>query len=284
MHRDLDLQRAFAIGIGVLFVALRLAACGQPSVPAPDAPLPSPTASDDVIVFAAASLTESFTEIGRAFEAAHPGVTVIFNFAGSQQLAQQLGQDAPADVFASANVAQMQVAIDADRVDSGAQQTFARNRLVVITPADNPGAITTLNDLARPGLKIVLAAKDAPVGAYALAYLEKASQAAEFGEGYQSNVLGNVVSYEETVKAALAKVALGEADAGIVYASDVTPDQAAQVQTIAIPDDLNTIAVYPIAPVSNSNRAQLARAFIDYALSADGQAVLEKYGFISALQ
>lgn len=303
----------------VTLLALLLSACGQPTAAPPPEPTTAPTVATapettateapvpteamvaptgeaapteastaeptaaatggDLVVFAAASLTEAFTDLGQQFEAANPGTRVIFNFAGSQQLSQQLGQGAPADVFASANARQMEVAIEAGRVVSGTQQVFVRNRLVAITPADNPGEVSTLQDLAKPGLKVVLAAEDVPVGGYSRDYLNKASQDPAFGEEYGDAVLANVVSYEETVKAVLTKVVLGEADAGIVYTSDITPDQADQVQQIEIPDELNTIASYPIAIVSDTQQPELADAFIAYVLS-DGQAILEGYGFI----
>jgi molybdate transport system substrate-binding protein len=236
--------------------------------------------SATLTVFAASSLTEAFTELGKGFEQEHSGVKVVFNFAGSQQLAQQLGQGAPADVFASANNKQMQVAIEGGRVVSGTQQVFVRNRLVVIYPADNPAGLTQLQDLAKPGLQLVLAAKEVPVGQYALDFLDKASQDAAFGSTFKDDVLKNVVSYEENVKAVLTKVTLGEGDAGIVYTSDISGDAASKVSSLAIPDQLNTIAVYPIAPVSDSANQELANAFIQTVLSSSGQAILTKYGFI----
>jgi molybdate transport system substrate-binding protein len=233
-------------------------------------------------VFAAASLTEAFNEMAQSFSADHPGVTLTFNFAGSQQLAQQLGQGAPADIFASANKTQMQVAIDAGRIISGTQKTFVRNRLVVIYPADNPAGLTQLPDLAQPGLKIILAAKEVPVGQYSLDFLDKASQDPAFGPGYKDAVLMNVVSYEDNVRSVLTKIALGEGDAGIVYTSDISGEGADRVGRLDILDTLNTIATYPIAAVSDSAAATQAQAFVDYVLSPAGQAILEKYGFIPA--
>ncbi len=241
---------------------------------------PAAIEEGELTVFAAASLTDAFTRMGEDFEAAHEGTTVVFNFAGSQQLAQQLAQDAPADVFASANQRQMNVAIEAGRVVSGSAEIFVRNRLVVVVPADNPAGIETLQDLAQPGLKIVLAAKDVPVGEYSRDFLEKASQSTDFATSYQDEVLANVVSYEENVKSVLTKVVLGEADAGIVFASDVALDDADSVRQLAIPDDLNTIASYPIALVDDSARPDLSDAFVSYVLSPEGQATLAEYGFI----
>jgi molybdate transport system substrate-binding protein len=252
-----------------------LAAC----TPTAEAPAEAPTA-EDVVVFAAASLTEAFTALAADFEEANPGVTMVLNFAGSQQLAQQLAQGAPADVFASANPRQMQVAIEAGQIQEGTEQIFANNRLVVVVPADNPGGVETLQDLAQPGLKLVLAAEDVPVGTYSRDYLDKAEASNTFENGYREALLDNVVSYEQTVKAVLTKVMLGEADAGIVYTSDITPNVADNVQQIAIPDNLNTVATYPIALASDSEQPQLAQQFIGYVLSEEGQATLAAHGFL----
>jgi molybdate transport system substrate-binding protein len=235
--------------------------------------------SGELIVFAAASLTDAFNQIATDFQAVNPDTTITFNFAGSQQLAQQLGQGAPADVFASANTRQMEVAIEAGRIASGTQRTFVHNRLAVITPADNPAEINTLQDLTKPSIKLVLAAAEVPVGGYSLDFLAKAAATVEYGETYSQTVLSNVVSYEENVRSVLSKVVLGEADAGIVYTSDIALD-ASQVNRIEIPDELNTIAAYPIAPVSDTGNPDLAKAFIDYVLAPEGQTVLAAYGFI----
>jgi molybdate transport system substrate-binding protein len=233
-------------------------------------------------VFAAASLTEAFDEIGRAFEASHPGVTVVYNFAGSQQLAQQILEGAPADVFASASSQQMDALIHAGRVAAGSAQPFARNRLVVVFPAGAPAALQRLQDLARPGLKLALAAREVPVGQYSLDFLDKAASQPGFGPGYRDAVLRNVVSYEENVKAVVAKVSLGEADAGIVYLSDLSGENAAGLARLEIPQELNVTASYPIAAVREGGQAELARSFIDFVLGAEGQAVLVRHNFLPA--
>jgi molybdate transport system substrate-binding protein len=237
----------------------------------------SPT---QLTVFAAASLTEAFGEIGKNFEAAYHA-KLTFNFAGSQQLAQQIGQGAPVDVFASANNTQMDKLIKSGQVISGTQRIFARNRLVVIYPQDNPAGLQSLHDLAKPGVKLVLADKAVPVGQYALDFLANASQSPAYTAAYSATVLANVVSYEENVRTVLSKVALGEADAGIVYMSDVSRDAAGKVGHIDIPDDLNIIASYPIAPIKDAPNAELAQTFIDYVLSPEAQQILVKYGFVS---
>lgn len=233
-------------------------------------------------VFAAASLTEAFTTIAQTFEDRHHGVEVVLNLAGSQQLAQQLRLDAPADVFASANEPQMQAAVHAGRIEPDAPQIFARNRLVVVVPGANTAGLTRLQDLTRPGLRIVLAAEAVPVGRYARHFLEKASRDATFDSSYEQEVLANVASFEENVRAVLTKVILGEADAGIVYTSDLVGADADEVTRIEIPDAFNTVAFYPIAPVSDSAQPELAGAFVDFVCSPEGQEILSRYGFTPA--
>jgi molybdate transport system substrate-binding protein len=268
------------------FLTVLLAGCGPQALIPVQSDLvltPVPT-TETITVFAAASLTDAFTAIGSQFEAQHPGVKVIFNFAGSQQLAQQLLQGAPADVFASANPDQMQVVVANHRVDSGSVQLFVHNRLVIIFPKDNPADIKTLEDLTKPGLRIVLAAPEVPVGSYSQVFLMKASQGLYLGQDYQNLVLKNVVSYEDNVRFVLAKVALGEADAGIVYTSDINGDNGKRVGQIDIPDDLNVIASYPISAVSDSSLPGLANAFVGFVLSQSGQTILSEFGFIPVSQ
>ena len=242
----------------------------------------APTALEpaDITVFAAASLTEAFSEIGQKFTAEQPEVTFTFNFAGSQQLAQQLSQGAPADVCASAHTIQMDVTIEAGRVVSGTQKTFVRNRLVVIYPRDNPAGLARLQDLAKPGLKLIIAAKEVPVGQYSLDFLTKTISDTTFSSTYMDEVLKNVVSYEENVRSVLTKVALGEGDAGIVYTSDISGESAGKVGRLDIPDSLNTIATYPLAVVSDSAAPRQAQAFMAYVLGPTGQEILARYGFI----
>ncbi|MBK8025570.1 MAG: molybdate ABC transporter substrate-binding protein [Chloroflexi bacterium] len=231
-------------------------------------------------VFAAASLTNAFEEIGTAFEAANPGVDVIFSFASSSDLAAQLVEGAPADVFASANNSQMTVARDGDRI-AGSPGPFVKNRLVLILPADNPAGIATLRDLANEGVQLVLAAPAVPVRTYTDTMLERLAADSAYGEAYREAVLANLVSEEQNVRQVSAKIALGEGDAGIVYVSDVTPDINDDVIAIPIPDYLNTIATYPIAVTNDSAVPELAQAFVDYVLSEPGQATLVAWNFIS---
>jgi molybdate transport system substrate-binding protein len=279
-----------------LFLSALIAAIMVSCTPAalPTAvPIPIPTIQESVptkvelknlTVLAAASLTESFTELGQLFESQNPGVTVSFNFAGSQQLAQQLDEGADADVFASASKKYMDAAIESKNVIADDTKTFAKNRLVVIFPKDNPAGLMELKDLTKTGVKLDLADKVVPVGQYSLDFLDKAVKDPGFGPQFKDNVIKNVVSYEDNVKTVLNKIVLGEADAGIVYITDITPEAAKKVGTIEIPDSLNTIASYPIAPISDSKNPELAKAFVALILSPDGQAIMAKYGFIPAIK
>ncbi len=235
-------------------------------------------------VLAAASLTESFTEMGALFESQNPGVTVVFSFAGSQALAEQLAQGAPADVFASASKKYLTAAVDAARVNEADTAIFVKNRLVVIFPKDNPAGIVNLLDLTNAGLKLDLADQAVPVGQYSLDFLDKAAADPAFGATFKDAVLANVVSYEENVKVVVSKVSLGEADAGIVYVTDITADAREKIGSIDIPDELNTIATYPIAPISDSANLELAQAFVALVLSPEGQSIMTSYGFISGIE
>jgi molybdate transport system substrate-binding protein len=233
-------------------------------------------------VFAAASLTDVFTEIGQAFESRDPRVKVSFNFASSSDLALQLAEGAKADLFASANHKQMDSAVQVGRIGEGIK-IFATNRLVIIVPADNPANLQAPIDLSKQELKLVLAAPNVPVRDYAEEVLDKMAADLAYGNGFKAAVLANLVSEEATVRQVVVKVSLGEADAGIVYSSDVTPDAAESVLRIEIPDEFNATASYPIAAIKESPNAGLAKAFIDFVLSQDGQAILWEWGFGPAI-
>lgn len=275
-------MRPFKILAITLVISLLAAACTSAATPAPttSTPTAAPAAEQKLTVFTAASLTDAFNEIGDKFKQQNPGATFEFNYAGSQQLRTQLEQGAAADLFASANTKEMNAAIQSGLVVSGTQKTFVRNRLALIVPKDNPGAITDLKGLAKPGLKIVLAAPGVPVGGYTLIALDKMN--ADFGATFSQTVLANVVSQEDNVKQVVAKVQLGEADAGIVYTSDITPQVADELIRLDIPDKYNVLATYPIAVLKGARQADLAAKFMDYVLSSDGQAILTKWGFIPA--
>jgi len=256
----------------VLFTML-LAGCAPATTPTPASTAASEPRT--LNVFAAASLTDAFTEIGKKYEATHSGVSVTFNFAGSQALRTQIEEGAPADVFASANKTEMDTLVKDGFVAQGTSQVFLNNKLIVILPANNIAHVTKLADLANPGVKLVLAAEEVPVGKYARQALDQMN--AQFGTDFKDKVLANVVSNEDNVKQVVAKVQLGEADAGIVYTSDAVA--APELKTIEIPAELNVIAQYPIATLTKAAQMDLATAFIEYVLSTDGQSVLQKWGF-----
>jgi molybdate transport system substrate-binding protein len=240
-----------------------------------------PRIQGELTIFTAASLTEAFKEMAAQIEQANPGTKLTFNFAGSPTLRTQLAQGARADVFASADEPNMYGA-EKDGTISGEPQIFARNLLVVIVPANNPAGIKTLQDLAKPKLKLVLASKDVPVGNYSRQALDKMSQDPAFGNDFAKRVLANLVSEETNVKQVAAKVQLGEADAGMVYSTDVTQAIRPVVRVIDIPAEFNVIAKYPIAVVRGARNESGVRAFIDYVLSPAGQAILTRHGFLVA--
>jgi molybdate transport system substrate-binding protein len=269
-----------AFGPRVLAVALSLAILAP--LAAPVAPLAAPVAAAPaqqatLTVFAASSLTDAFREIGLAFET-EKSTPVAFNFGASTQLRTQLMQGASADIFASADQAQMNNA-RGDGSIAGADVTFARNRLVVITPKDNPGKLQSAADIANPGIRFVTAAPEVPVGVYTQNMFDKMSQISAFGTDFKDRANANIVSREPNVRQVVAKVQLGEADAAVVYFTDVTPASAPDLMTIPIPDDLNTLASYPIALVTNGPQAELGQAFIDLVMSPSGQAILGKWSF-----
>jgi molybdate transport system substrate-binding protein len=220
----------------------------------------SPT---EIKVFAAASLTAAFNQLGERYTAANGGTKVTFNFAGSQALATQIRQGAPADVFASADVPNMDTA--KDLVDP--PQNFASNLLRIVVEKGNPRGVKSLDDLAGKDLKLVLAAPEVPAGRYAEQILDRAGVSVQ------------PVSLEDNVKAVVTKVSLGEADAGIVYATDVTAGSD-KIEGVDIPKDQNVTATYPIATVKASKHQQQAQAFVDLVRSPDGQRVLESFGFL----
>jgi molybdate transport system substrate-binding protein len=230
---------------------------------------------ETLTVFAAASLTDAFTELAEGFESDNPAVRVRFNFAGSPVLVTQLEHGAEADLLATADQDNMDAAL-ARGVVADAGMAFARNRLAIIVPASNPGGVSSARDLAKDALKLVLAQASVPAGRYARQMLENP----EFGGSFASDVLDNVVSEEPNVKAVVTKVQLGEADAGIVYVTDVTRDLAGEVEAIDLPEEFNVIATYPVAVTRGAKQPDLASAFIAYALAEAGQATLEEYGFI----
>ncbi len=245
-------------------------------------PVP-PSDSDALIVFAASAFTEAFNELGAAFEARHAGMTVIFNYASSSQLATQLAEGAVADVFASANEKQMGVAVAAGRIKVPTV-AFATNRLALIVPADNPAGITSFEDLAMPGLRLVTAVPGAPIRDYTDLLFEQVAADPAYGAAFRAAVYANIVSEEQNVRQVVAKVALGEADAAFVYVTDITPDIANDVQQIEIPEAFHVTATYLIGVVADAPHPEQAQAFVEFVLSEEGQAILSRWGFSPAPQ
>jgi molybdate transport system substrate-binding protein len=231
--------------------------------------------AETVRVFAASSLTEAFQEIAGVFRQQHPGDVVEFNFAGSQTLRVQIEQGAGADVFASAD----RVHMDALREKAlvAPEVVFAENRLVVVTPRVDP-VVRRLADVARPGVRVVIADANVPVGRYTTQVLAKMNRASLYGDDFQSRVMANVVSQETNVRAVLAKVSLDEVDAGFVYATDAQT-ASAKTTVLDIPDRVNVIAEYPIAVVAGSGIEEKASQFVALVLGAEGRAILAKRGF-----
>ena len=240
-----------------------LAACSEET-----SPQMGSTPSGELTVFAASSLTGAFEDIETRFEAANPGLDVVFSFGPSDALAAQIQSEGVADVFASASQSWM----DEVEADPGVQgrTDFVTNRLILVTPPDNPAPVESLEDLTQPGIQLVLAAEGVPVGDYARQMLANA--------GIAEAALANVVSNEADNASVVAKVEAGEADAAIVYASDVSEAAGTDLTPFEIPDDVNVVATYPIAVVVGGE-TELGRTFIDFVLGPAGQAVLQGFGF-----
>lgn len=242
---------------------LGLAGCGDGDAPA--APASAPGVTGSVTVFAAASLTESFSQIGKDFEAANPGTKVTFSFAGSSQLATQINEGAPADVFAAASPATMKTVTDAGNGD-GTPVTFVRNQLVIAVPKGNPKGVTGLADLTRPGVKVALCAEQVPCGAAAKKALDAAG------------VKLTPVTLEQDVKQALSKVKLGEVDAALVYRTDAKA-AASDVDGVEFPESAGAINDYPMVVLKDAPNKAAAQAFVTYMRSDKGTAVLTAAGF-----
>jgi molybdate transport system substrate-binding protein len=262
-------KSAGVMGAALMGAVVTLAAgCGgtDGGTSAPPAS-PAGNSGKTVVVFAAASLTETFTALGKTFQTAHPGVTVKYNFGGSSGLAQQITQGAPADVFAAASPATMKTVTDA-HLTAGQPTTFVRNRLEIAVPPDNPGKVTGLKDLANQKIKVVLCAPQVPCGAAAGKALDAAGLTVK------------PVSQEQDVKAALTKVQLGEADAALVYRTDVKA-AAGKVKGIDFPEAATAINDYPIAALAKAPQPALAGQFVQLVLSEQGKTALTGAGFES---
>jgi molybdate transport system substrate-binding protein len=257
------MRNRFVLVVAGVFLAACGSSGGTGSTSASATPL-----GRNVSVFAAASLTDAFNALGTSFQGANSGVTVKFNFAGTPTLVTQIEQGAPADVFASADTTNMDK-LKGDGFATGTPQVFAHNKLEIVVAPGNPKGITGLADLAKPGLIYITEAPTVPAGKYALQALKMAG------------VTVTPKSLETDVKSVVSKIELGEADAGIVYTTDVNAADS-KAQGVPIPDADNVIATYPIVAVKASTNSAAANAFIAYVLSAAGQAKLQSFGFLSA--
>ncbi len=238
------------------------------SMPAAAVPTPATTQrpTGTVTVFAAASLTAAFQSVATAFERAHAGAYVRLNFAGSPILVRQIAEGAPADVFAAADEANMQKVVDAGDA-AGAPATFTRNALQIAVAPDNPKHVEGLADLGRPGLVVALCGPTVPCGRYAAEAFAKAG------------IPMPAASQETDVKAVVTKVALGEADAGVIYVTDVRA-AAGKVAGVVIPEPTNVVARYPIVALAHAPNPSAAAAFVAFALSAESQRILGTLGFL----
>ncbi len=240
-------------------------ACGSSG---PSSSASSGKPSGTVIVLAAASLKGAFDKIGKDFELAHPGTTVKFSYGGSSSLATSIKQGVSADVFASANTANMDT-VSGDKMTEGTPKIFVRNKLEIVTEAGNPHHIKSVSDLAEPSIKVAVCAPAVPCGAYSSQVFKKAG------------VTVKPVSEETSVTGVVTKVSLGEADAGVVYVTDVKAG-GSKVGGVPIPAKDNVVADYPIARLTDAPNKAGASSFVSYVLSAKGQQVLASYGFMPA--
>ena len=248
--------------IAIAAFALVSASCGSDSSNSNTTTSP---VTGDITVLAAASLTAAYTEMGNAFKTVHPGANVVLSFGASSALVTQINEGAPADVFASADQSNMTKLTDSGN-NAGGPQVFATNSLQIIVGKGNPKGITAVADLAKPDLLYVTCAPEVPIGKYAAQVLTAA------------NVTVTPVSFEQNVKGIVTKVTAGEADAGIVYKTDVIAAGSAAAG-VDIPADINVTATYPVVVIKKAPNPLGAQAFVDFVLSDQGQTILASYGF-----
>ena len=260
------MSRRAGTAAAVLLLAT-VTACGSGSSGSSSSSGDSSGAAKDttLTVYAASSLTSTFTELGKKFEASHQGVKVSFSFGGSSDLVAQIQQGAPADVFASADTKNMDKAV-ADKAVEGVPAKFASNTLEIAVPPDNPAGVSSLKDLGKAGTKVVVCAPEVPCGA--------AAQTVEKSSG----VSIKPVSEEQAVADVLTKVESGEADAGLVYVTDVKA-AADKVKGVTFPESAAAVNTYPIVALAKSKNADLAKAFVDLVTGTEGQSVLADAGF-----
>ncbi|MFA5268565.1 MAG: molybdate ABC transporter substrate-binding protein [Methanoregula sp.] len=258
---------------GIMILALLLAAgcISSGTAPAPE--------RKELTVFTAASLTGAMTEIAQEYEVKHPDTKIVLNFDGSQALRTQIEQGAPADLFLSANTKHMVALQGEGFIVNDSVKIFAKNKLALIVPKDNKADITGLVDLATPGTRLVIGTKEVPFGDYTRQALGKMANDSAFGQDYCNAVMKNVVSEDPAVTALVAHIRIGEADAGIAYASDVNEGDRALITTLPIPDQYNVIASYPLGIVQESEEQDQAAAFAQFISSPEGDAIFTRYGF-----
>ena len=261
-----------------LLPALLLAACGggEASTPAPGA---SPIVKRDLLIFAASSLTDAFTEAAKAFETQHPGVTVSLNFAATSTLRLQVEQGARADVIASADQRNLDLLAQAGLTD-GASIPFTSNRLAIIVPRKN-AKVAALADLGKPGLRLVLVTPQAPIGAYVGQVLDLVARDAAYGPAFVQRRRQSVVTEALNVRQAVATVQLGEADATLVYSTDAVGTVAQDVAAIFLPDAFHVPVSYPMAVVKGAPQHELAREFVRFIAAPEGQRILKAWGFLA---
>jgi molybdate transport system substrate-binding protein len=232
----------------------------------------------ELTVFCAASLKGAFDEIGQMYRN-ETSINVAFDFDGSQLLRSQIENGAYANIFVSANKKQMDLLKNKGFMNNSSVSVFTKTKPVIIVPKNNPAKIENISDLAKNDLKVVIGTKDVPIGDYTLQILARLANDSAFGPEFKKKFMANVVSQEINVNYITSKVALGEADAGIAYDSDITKDLAAKITKIEIPDKYNVIAEYPMGILKQSKYPAQAQEFINLVKSDRGMAVLEKYGF-----
>ncbi|MCC6442148.1 MAG: molybdate ABC transporter substrate-binding protein [Armatimonadetes bacterium] len=241
------------------------------------AALPAP-AKGRLMIYAAGSLTDPFHDLKKVFEAGHPGVEVELNLAGSPELRTQIELGAPWDIFASADMQNMQ-ALQKQHM-ALKPRVFARNRVCVIVPKANRARIRTLADLARPGIRIVAGHENLPIGKYMVKILDKMDRSGQFGSGFKDRVLKNIASRELNVKQIVAKIGMDDFDAGFAFVTDITPAVRKNATLLSVPAALNIIAAYPIAVSKTAPAPALAQEFVKLVVSPQGQRILKRYGFL----
>jgi molybdate transport system substrate-binding protein len=234
---------------------------------------------NELTVFAAASLTGAITDIAKAYEVVHPDTKIVLNFDNAATLRTQIEQGAHADLFLSANTKHMTALQGEGLIINNSVKIFTKNKLALLIPKENRANITGLSDLATPGIRLVMGTKDAPFGDYTRQALGKIANDTDFGPAYRDAVMRNLISEEPTVPSLVAKLRIGEADAGIAFASDVSESDRALVTSIPIPDRYNVIASYPLGIVQESKVKDQAATFARFITSAEGNAILTRYGF-----